>query len=287
VGQRIQNLTVDLRNGEYDDRNAFRSEIIRQAHGLAGSITHLLGAAGIDLTRELRVPAGADRDDLEALSKTIGISAAIQSRYAGVHNAYRQLFEDREEKREVAFTPEIDAADPRGRLIGSVVIRGSDLHRLAAPRELHDDAPEFLVSIPIRETGRGEIATVANAVLLPRRINPTDDAISICHSFVPDPYAVARALEQLGAETRPREIRPDELRYALSTLETDSILPDLPPTTSSITAILLAAEASLSQTERRADRRLHPFSSEQRRPPRNARPTRDVDRLPAHTVFPV
>lgn len=256
-GQRIQDLTVDLRNGKYDDRDAFRSEIIRQAHGLTGSITHLLDAAGVDLTRELRVPAGADRDDLEALSKTVAISTAIQSRYAGVHNAYRQLFEDREEKREGAFTPEIDAADPRGRLIGSLVIRGTDLHRvreplkdrLAAPRELHDDAPGFSVPIPIREAGRGEIATVANAVLLPRRIKPTDDAVSICHSLVPDPYAVACALEQLGAENRPREIRPDEIRYALSTLETDSILPDLPPTTSSITAALLAAEASLSQTE--------------------------------------
>lgn len=256
-GRRIQDLTRELRADDVENREKLCSEILRQSHGLAGSVVHLLDAAGADLTRELRVPSGTDRDQLVQLSETIATSVSIQSRYAGVHNVFRQLYEDRSEKRRSAFTPEIDATDPYGTLIGSLVIRGPDLHRLreplesrlGAPRDLHDDAPEFAVDIDIRKPGREEIVAAANDVLLPKRLQPTDEAVSICHALVPDPYAVARALQQLGAEGQPREIRPDELRYALSALETDSILPDLPPTASSIVATLLAAEQPLSQRE--------------------------------------
>ncbi|WP_254768209.1 hypothetical protein [Salinilacihabitans rarus] len=254
-GQRLQDLTVDLRNGEYDDRDAFRAAIMRSAHGLAGSIVHLLDVAGVDLVREVRVPAGVDRDDLDALAKSMAISAAIQSRYAGVHNAYRHLFESRPEKRAAAFTPEVDAADPVGRLIGSFVVRGEDVHRLrpaleeclARPQELHEDAPEFVVSVPITEVGRAAHVAVANRLLLPKRIRPTDASVTLVHALVPDPYAAARALHQLGAEDQPRDLRLGELRYALGTLDAADLLPDLPPTVGKVVSALLVAEAPLTQ----------------------------------------
>ncbi|UHQ96412.1 winged helix-turn-helix domain-containing protein [Natrinema halophilum] len=256
-GQRIQDWTVDLRHGEYEDRDSFRSMIMRSAHGLTGSIVHLLDAAGIDLIREVRVPSGADRDDLEDLSETVAISAAIQSTYDGVHNGFRQLYEDRGKKRAFSFTPTVDATEPFGSLIGSFVFRGSDIgrlkgeleKRLESPRDLHDDAPEFAIPIPIRETGRPEIAAVANKILLPKRIQPTEGAVTLCHALVPDPFAVSRGLEQLEGEDEPRQIRIDELRYALSTLDTESILPDLSPTASAMVEALLTAETRLSQTE--------------------------------------
>ncbi|RQG93754.1 helix-turn-helix domain-containing protein [Natrarchaeobius oligotrophus] len=260
-GQRIQDLTVDLRNGNYDDRDAFRSAIMRLAHGLTGSIVHLLDAAGIDLVREIRVPSGADRDDLEELAITVAISAAIQSRYTDAkddaYNVYRQLFESRSEKRSAAFTPTVDAHNPMGRLIGSIVVRGPDAHRLREPLEaalgspddLHEDAPEVAVRVPVTEPDRSAIAAVANRILLPKRIRPTDVGVTLCHAFVPDPFAAARALEQLASEDEPRDLRVDELRYAFATLPTTSILPELPPSAGAIVKALLEADRPLSQSE--------------------------------------
>ena len=256
-GQRIQDLTVDLHNGEYDDRNTFRSVIMRLAHGLSGSIVHLFDAVGVDVVRELRVPEGADRDDLEALAKTISISTAIQSRYNGVYSVYRQLFEARDEKRARSFTATPDATDPTGALIGSLVIRGSDLHRLRpalehyleSPGELADDAPEINLSVPIRETGREEIANASARVLSRKNLRSTRETISLCHGLVEDPYAVARGLEQLSDEELPRELRPDELRVSIGALEPEYILRDETSTVSKAVSTLLVSGEPLSKTE--------------------------------------
>lgn len=68
------------------------------------------------------------------------------------------------------------------------------------------------------------------------------------------PYAAARALQQLAGEEECRELRPDELRCALGTLEPDHLLSD-PPPVGRIVHVLLTAEGRLSQRERsdRAD----------------------------------
>lgn len=256
-GQKIQDLTVDLHNGDYDDRDEFRAEIMRSAHGLIGSVVHLFDAVGVDLVQEVRIPGGADLDDLEELVVTLGISTSIRSAYNGVYNGHRQLYEDRPEKRSSAFTAEVDAANPHGRLIDAIVLRGPDVHRIRpalerrfeSPRDLHDDAPEFSIPIAIEEPGREAIAAVLNDVLLPKRIQPTEAAVSICHALVSDPYHVANAVQQLQPEDQPREVRPDELRYALSVLGPDAILPDLPPTVGKIVLALLTAEQPLSQSE--------------------------------------
>jgi predicted transcriptional regulator len=56
-------------------------------------------------------------------------------------------------------------------------------------------------------------------------------------------------LNQLGSEDTPREIRADELRYALATLEADQITPELPPTVGKVLHILLRANNRLSHRE--------------------------------------
>jgi hypothetical protein len=61
------------------------------------------------------------------------------------------------------------------------------------------------------------------------------------------PYAAARALQQLAGENDRRELRPDELRYALGTLEPEQLLSDLPPAVGRIVQTLLTAESRLSQ----------------------------------------
>ncbi|MDG5758067.1 HTH domain-containing protein [Natronococcus sp. A-GB1] len=63
------------------------------------------------------------------------------------------------------------------------------------------------------------------------------------------PYAAAQALQQLAGEDGRRELRPDELRYALGTLEPEQLLSDLPATVGRIAQTLLTAERRLSQCE--------------------------------------
>jgi len=253
-GEELADMTTDLRREEYEDRDQFRGEIMRSAHGLAGSIVHLLDAVDVDLVREVRVPGGLSFDRLEELAESVGVSAAIQSQY-GVFAAYRQLFESREEKRRTALSPEIDASDPVGELIGSFVFRGPDVTRLrdaledhlATPSDLVDDAPEFVVPVSIQEAGRPEYAATLSRALEYKRLRATRPAVSIMQALAGSPYDAADAIHQLEPESFRREVRPDELRYALATLDESRILSDLPPTVGTILSTLLRTDERLSQ----------------------------------------
>jgi hypothetical protein len=258
AGVVIQNHTRKLRNGEYEDVDQFRGEIMRLAHGLAGAITHLLNATGVDLVREIRVPGGLDRDrQLEPLAESIAISAAIQARY-GAFACYRQLFEARKEKRESALTPDVDASDPFGELIGSYVIRGSDLHRLEeylidaleSPADVHEDAPEISIPVSVSHaTHRSTYATSVQRMCEEKNLNVTREAVSLFQALTSSPYATTQALQQLGREPTARRIHPDEIRHSLATLPSERILPDAPPTVSKSAHALLTASRPLTQTE--------------------------------------
>jgi hypothetical protein len=255
-GEELADMTTAHRREEYDDRDAHRSAIMRSAHGLAGTIAHLLDVVGVDLVREARVPGGLDRErNLQPLAKAVAVSAAIQSRY-GAFATYRQLYEDREQKRAAALVPDVDAAAPTGRLIGSIVFRGPDLHRLedafgealASPAPVHDDAPEFAVPVDVTaEAGRPAYAAVANRLLDTKNLDTRREAVSVLEAFTGSPYDAARALHALGGEEFPRDVRLEELRYALATLPTDRILPDAAPTVSKALHALLDTERPLSK----------------------------------------
>ena len=257
-GERLAGLTTKLQNGEYEDRDQLRSEIIRSAHGLAGTVVHLLDVAGVDLTREVRIPGGLDREkDLAPLTKSLAISAAIQSRY-GAFATYRQLFEPREEKRATALSPEVDAADPLGELIGGFVLRGPDLHRLEpaltaalrSPADVHEDAPEIAVPISLRtEVRRPTYADAVRRMCEAKNLDVTREAVSLLQGFTGSPHDAARALGGLETEGLRREIHPDEIRLALSELTADRVLPDAPPTVSRALHALLTASEPLTQTE--------------------------------------
>lgn len=254
-GEELADMTTALSRGEYDDRDAFRGEIMRSAQGLAGSVVHLLDAVGIDVTREVRLAGGLSFDKLDAVAESIGVTTAIQSSY-GAFAAYRQLLETREDKRRSALSPDVDATDPFGELLGSVVVRGPDVDRLRPALAEHledladpvDDAPEFAVRIPLREVGREAFATAATRTLKRKGLSPTRPAVSVCHALAGSPYDVARALHQLSPEEDGRDVRLGEVRYALATLDAERILPDLPPTVGAIISTLLAAEKPLSQS---------------------------------------
>ncbi|WP_323174094.1 HTH domain-containing protein [Natrialba sp. PRR66] len=255
-GTDLEDLTAKLAAGGYEDRNRFRSKIMRSAHGLAGSIIHLLDALKIDIVRELRVPSGLETDSLDELATSLSISAAVQGKY-GVFASYRQLFESREAKRRTALTPTVDADDPLGMLIGSVVVRGEDVHRLhpyleealERPAAVADDAPEFAVHVSLSTVDRTGYAMAATRILQAKNLRLTRDSISLLQALVSSPYAAARALQQLATEDESRELRPDELRYALGTLDSEQLLADLPPTVARIVQTLLTAENRLSQRD--------------------------------------
>lgn len=262
--EELLELTARLRAEDYDDRDEFRGQIQRYALGLAGTMSHLLDLAGVEVVREVRIPEFSDKfskgghtSRRRDLCKTIAIGAAIQSRY-GHHVAYRQLLEDRPDKIEQALDPEVDAADPLAELHGSIVISGhgvegleDELRRaLERPKEYRSDAPEIAVRIPVRlADGPATTKRVAEVVARSRELELTRESIVALHGFARSPYAVAEAMTALGSESVPREIHLDELRLALGSLEDDRLLPDATPAARSGLAALLRAEEPISQAE--------------------------------------
>ncbi|UTF52788.1 helix-turn-helix domain-containing protein [Natronosalvus rutilus] len=263
-GEELSRLTTQLKRGECDDRDSFRSAIVRSAHGLWGTIAHILEALDITLHREIRVPEGLKLEKREAFADSLAHAAAIQSLY-GAHACYRQLFEDRTEKREAAMTPSVDAADPTGSLIGSFVLRGPDVHkledplrdRLESPKEVHEDAPEFGVEIPVRsEPDRVAYANTLQRILSRKNLRPTGEAVATTHALIETPQDAARVLHRyLSPEADRREIRPDELRTAFANLEACALVPDLgtderrTDSAGKIVKVLLEADEPLSKTE--------------------------------------
>ena len=261
----LLNLTRALKHGEYADRDTFRGEILRFAQGLAGTMVHLLDLAGVDVVRELRLPEfrrdqRADDRFRADLARTLAIGTAIQSRY-GHFATYRQLFETRPTKRDSAISPDVDAADPFASLVGSLAIVGpgvsaldSDLRTgLRNPADVHDDAPELALRVPIqdRTDARSAFAQAVRSMCSAKDLAPTRTAVTVLRALVGSPYDAAAALHGLAPETKApgREVAAAELRYALSTLAPARIMPDAPPTVSKVVHALLTAVEPLSQRE--------------------------------------
>ncbi|WP_306055617.1 hypothetical protein [Natronococcus wangiae] len=251
-GENLEELTTELSRATGEDKSTLGAEIMRSSHGLAGSIIHLLDATGIDVVREVRIPSGRESADLEGLVESITRSALIQSKY-GVFAPYRHILET--DAGTPSISPEVDAADPHGELIGSFVLRGADIHRirhplemrLSSPGDILEDAPEIAIPITITDVGRPEITTATARILESKNLRPTREAVSVLHALTGSPFDIAHALNQLGSEGTPREIRADELRYALSALEADQITPELPPTVGKVVSTLLRTDDRLSQ----------------------------------------
>jgi hypothetical protein len=256
----LRELTRQLANDEYEDRDRFRGEITRSAHGLAGSLVHLLDLAGVDIVREVRVPRYREFDagDRRDLARTLAVGAAIQSRH-GHFAAYRQLFEGREEKRDQAITPTVDASDPVGELIGGFSVVGpgvselaSDLEdTLASPRDVAEDAPEFQVPVTVdADPSRRQFAEASQHVLAAKDLSPTQDAVSVLAALTASAYDAARALHELAPETKSqgRRVEASDLTYALGTLAAGRILPGAAPTVSKAVHALLVADGALSQS---------------------------------------
>lgn len=263
-------LTGDLPRENYEmDTAEFRSLITREALGLAGTMTHLLDCAGVEIVREIRLPeytrrfnrgggddSGIDRD---GFVRNVATVAAIGSKY-GEHSAYRQLLETRDDK--VTQSPEavVDAADPLGELIGSFVVVGdlgdrrenlADALRrgLGSPGDVRDDAPEFAVRIPVEiDAGRPATAQVARRLLDPKRLDVTREAVSLLDATARTPYDVADAVATLGKEPTRRDLRESEARYALAHVDAERLLTrETPPAARRLVRALLDADRPLTR----------------------------------------
>ncbi|PGF13796.1 hypothetical protein CP556_25035 [Natrinema sp. CBA1119] len=257
----LLDLTSDLKTENYEDRNEHRGEILRLALGLAGTIVHLLDLLDVEVVREVQVPEYSrhfTREDRRAdLARTIATGAAIQSRY-GHFSAFRQLFEPREKKRSEAWNPRVRPGDSVGSLIGSFVLVGNGLANLEdelaahleGPRELHEDAPEFGVRIPIGTATRQATARAVQQLLSWKGMRPSREAVDVLHGFASDPYAVCEGLNRaLEHESKSRGIHLDEVRRALSVLDEDRLLPEAAPAARKGVAALLEADRPISQAE--------------------------------------
>lgn len=257
-GEGIASDTRKLQNtdeNDISDRDKFIGQILRDSKGLAGTIVHLLDHLGISIRRELRVPNGLDTGQREKLAYSIAHSAAIESKYEE-YAAYRQLFEPREDKRAGAREAEVDASDPIGEYIGSLVLRGADVHRLRphleealeSPAPVHEDAPELAISVNVSRAGREATATAAKRVVSSKRLRLSRPVVSLLDGLT-TPYGAARALQSLESETVRRDIRPDELRYALATLPPSELLAECPGSVGEMFSALLRADCPLSKTD--------------------------------------
>jgi hypothetical protein len=258
----LRDLTKDLYHDNYENKNRFRGDITREALGLAGTMVHLLDLAGVEIVREARIPRFSQdfKESQKAdLAKTLAIGASIQSKY-GEFAAFRQLFEDREEKREGAIPPSVDAEDPFGECIGSFVLVGKSvegfadqLRRRLSAQETHDDAPEFAVEVPVEvATDRQHVAHAVREMCRQKSIRPIREATSMLAALTGTPYDVTEAIHSLAPERRAptRELHLDEVRYALGTLDAKRIVPAMgKPSLSKVVHTLLVAETPLTQSE--------------------------------------
>ena len=240
-GKNIADRSRELKHGEYGEcqsRDEFLSELLRDAHGLYGSIVHVLDAAGYDVLRDVHVPQTVGSTDrLRDIAKSIAHSVTIQSKYESFA-AYRQLFEDRDEKRELAFTPRVDAADPVGEMIGGMVVRGGSAHRMLEPLQqefesfsVHQDAPEFYVPITVQDgVERADVAVTASRILGRKELRVTERCVSVLYGVLQSPFGVARALRWLGSEDTEmgRTVSMRDVRYAVKAVGAKWLFPRLP-----------------------------------------------------------
>ena len=264
----LLDLTKDAEHADGEKRDSLRSTVMSEALGLAGTMLHLLDLCGVDVSIEIRLPEysrhyGRDQRDEQIIN--LANLVAIGSKY-GESSAYRQLFETRGTHRQTAITPTVDAADPVGESIASVTIVGDFGARydefvaelrghLSAPDEVHEDAPEFQIELPVSDgVSREAFVRTVRRMAEYKDLTATAETVSLVHGFVKTPYDGAEALAQLAEEDKPEEkgraVRPAEVRYALGHLDPAQFLRgDHAPSRRKMVAALIRADGCLTREQ--------------------------------------
>jgi len=225
-------------------------------------MAHILDLVDVEIIREVRVPRYREfsQSKKEGLVKTLGKGVSIQSVY-GEATGERQLFEQRDDKRNQMIEVDVDAHDPYAKLIGSIAIVGdfgsqkddfvdSLNSELLQPQPPHEDAPEFQINVSIKDSlSRSDYALTVNALCKEKNIKPMPQAISTLAGICNSPYEVATALNHLQPNDDRRTIDAAEVRFALAQLGPDDILRGHPSTPRKAVIALLNAIEPLSQSE--------------------------------------
>lgn len=268
--QKLLEKTKHVRSQRGEEEDFFNyemaSEVLQDAHGLLGTVTHILDLLGFDLIREITLPEFSRNlntgDTRSAFAKFVAKQTAISTRY-GHYTMERVMFEDDPEKRDQMLgAPVIDRENPKGEMLGSWVFRGpkadyldiefSQLDEfLDEPVEDGRNFEKFLADVSVTQPDRDAIANAVARLSSMKRLEPTRRAVSVLHAFTRSVYAAAEALYALGAQDvgRDREIQLDELRFALSQLKPAQLLDRHPASVGKILHALLSAPSRLSTSE--------------------------------------
>ncbi|DAC85258.1 helix-turn-helix domain-containing protein [Natrinema versiforme] len=248
------------------------SRLLQRAHGLIGTVTHVYDLLGVDLVRRVTFPEFSRnwKSKRKGIAKFVSTAVSIGSKFlsesdhgSGYYVPHRILFEDREDKREYNLgTPQI-RGDGSGEPIGSWVFAGPGIADLegplrerleVGPGDLQEDGENFApigVDVDIVQGFRREaVAEVLARLGRIKRLEPTRRATSLLFGLLGNVSDVAAAIYALGAEDPGdgRDLELSELRFALSTLPADRLLPGVgKPGLSTIVAALIEADEPLSK----------------------------------------
>lgn len=274
---RICSMTRDYRDARADEDHEragkLASAILREGHGLIGTITWLLHCCDVDVTRVVRLPnysrnlhTTPENNYRRSLLKTLSKMTTISSRY-GAYTAERTLFEARPKKRKFQLGAPQTTADSSGTLIGNWAIVGDGATKLIAPGdgpglrsafsspgELQEGATNyaaFEVSTPIR-IGDDEAALRASVDRLCawKNLEATEVARRTFAALCESPFDVLAAGRGLKSEASKRPIANDEVRRGLASLPSTRLLPSTgKPSIGKVLGVLLNADEGLTQSD--------------------------------------
>ncbi|MWG33129.1 hypothetical protein [Halomarina oriensis] len=249
--------------GTDDYNHELAGDLLREAHGIIGTVSQLLDLLDVDLVRHIRVPEYARNihDKRHTLTKFLSTAIPIGARY-GHFSAYRVLYEGREDKREdLLCAPEVTR--PNGDLIGSWVLSGpgisrldEDLRTMDRHLDLQDEAEKFarfLLDVQVGDAmQRSTVAAALSRMASIKRLDPTRRSVSLLHALCDSTASVTEAVMNLGSQRlgEDRDLELGEVRWALSTLDHRRLLRDVGrPAVSKVLKALLRAETPVSKAD--------------------------------------
>jgi DNA-binding transcriptional ArsR family regulator len=251
---------INAEDGSIDEESL--SNLLSKAHGLMGVAIRVYDMLGLDIIREIKIPNRLDAEERDDLRTFLAYATSITSRY-GVYSAHRVLYENREDKRDDLLSePDVDIYNPKGQMMAPWVLSGDvtgldeDLQSIDAELDLQEDGEKFapilfednIIDGNRREAVAEAFVRISNQT--GKNLRPDRKAISLLSALSSDVFAAAEAVNRLGREDERRALDFKDIRYGLSHLSADQIIPDIGSgTVSAVVRELLNAYEPLSTSE--------------------------------------
>lgn len=266
--QQLLSEAGKLVGSDGDYRPDIAASVLPDAVGLASTMIRIYELLGLEVVVNLTVPdwnrnLNPEKEERRAsFRKLLSYLTTINATH-GVYPMYRKLFEQREEKREDSLSgPAVDPTDPTGELLGSWVLTGPGISDFAEDLEylagwdVHVDAieneREFAVDLDVVQGWSRQVAIrAANRVLERKNLQLSSRATDALLALLDSPYSVTTALDRLGREplNEERQLYLDEIRWTVSTLDVEEIVPNAGIAVQKIVSTLLSTSSPLSTAE--------------------------------------